>query len=126
MRSPGVIERRMTANPKLHLPLRYPNPADQLMLPWRLEWQANRHEILNFGDAARRMEARHKHVGIRPVELFRGEISVPMTVSSNRPPFSSSSMAANTLGESKCGQHSQSIDPFRPTSAAVRMFPMMP
>ena len=35
-------------------------------------------------------------------------------------------MAANTLGESKCGKQNQSIDPFMPTSAAVRMFPMMP
>ena len=42
------------------------------------------------------------------------------------PPFSSSSSAANTLGESKRGKHSQSIEPSSPTSAAVRMLPMMP
>jgi len=35
-------------------------------------------------------------------------------------------MAANTLGESKCGKQSQSIDPFIPTSATVRMSPMIP
>jgi hypothetical protein len=35
-------------------------------------------------------------------------------------------MAAKTLGESKCGRHSQSIDPFFPTSAAVCMSPISP
>ena len=35
-------------------------------------------------------------------------------------PFSSSpSSAAKQAGESNCGRHSQSIDPSRPTSAAV-------
>ncbi len=43
-----------------------------------------------------------------------------------RPPLRSSRMAANTLGESKCGRQSQSIDPFMPTSAAVRILPMIP
>jgi hypothetical protein len=35
-------------------------------------------------------------------------------------------MAANTLGESKRGKQSQSIEPFSPTNAAVRMLPMIP
>jgi len=35
-------------------------------------------------------------------------------------------MAANTLGESKYGRQSQSIEPSIPTSAAVRMLPMTP
>ncbi len=43
-----------------------------------------------------------------------------------RPPFRSSSSAPNTLGESKSGRHSQSIEPRTLTSAAVRMLPMRP
>ena len=44
----------------------------------------------------------------------------------NRPPFSASRSAPNTLGESKRGRHSQSTDPSRPTSAALCMLPTMP
>jgi hypothetical protein len=44
----------------------------------------------------------------------------------NRPPFWSSRMAANTLGESKWGRHSQSMEPSIPTSAAVRKLPISP
>jgi hypothetical protein len=42
------------------------------------------------------------------------------------PPFLSSRMAAKTLGESKAGKQYQSMDPFIPTRAAVRMLPMTP
>ena len=35
-------------------------------------------------------------------------------------------MAPNTLGESKAGKQYQSMEPFMPTSAAVRMLPMTP
>jgi hypothetical protein len=35
-------------------------------------------------------------------------------------------MAANTLGESNDGTQNQSMEPLMPTSAAVRMLPMMP
>jgi len=34
--------------------------------------------------------------------------------------------AAKTLGDSKCGKHSQSMDPLVPTRAAVCMSPMRP
>jgi hypothetical protein len=44
----------------------------------------------------------------------------------NRPPLSASRIAPNTLGLSKRGRHSQSIDPSSPTSAAERMLPTMP
>lgn len=43
-----------------------------------------------------------------------------------RPPFSSSRMAAKTLGESRWGRHIQSMEPSDPTSAAVWRFPIMP
>ena len=43
-----------------------------------------------------------------------------------RPPFLSSRIAAKTLGESKCGKQSQSIDPSIPTSATLCMSPMIP
>ena len=42
------------------------------------------------------------------------------------PPLFSSRMAAKTLGESKDGKQYQSMEPFIPTSAADRMFPMTP
>ncbi len=44
----------------------------------------------------------------------------------NRPPLPWSSNAAKTLGESKYGKQSQSIEPRTLTSAAVRMLPMTP
>ena len=43
-----------------------------------------------------------------------------------RPPLRSSRIAANSDGESKRGRQSQSIEPFRPTSAAVCRSPMTP
>ncbi len=48
-------------------------------------------------------------------------VQVPPAAGASRQcPFSSSpSSAAKQAGESKCGRHSQSIEPSRPTSAAV-------
>ncbi len=43
----------------------------------------------------------------------------------NRPPRSWSRIAANRLDESKRGKQHQSIEPSSPTSAAVRMSPMI-
>jgi hypothetical protein len=44
----------------------------------------------------------------------------------NAPPRSASSSAPNTLGESRFGRQSQSIEPSRATSAAVRPSPIRP
>jgi hypothetical protein len=41
------------------------------------------------------------------------------------PPAPGSRIAANTDGSPKVGQHNQSIDPVRDTSAAVRPSPSM-
>jgi hypothetical protein len=41
-----------------------------------------------------------------------------------KPPFLSSRIEANTLGESNRGTHSQSIEPLTFTSAALCMSPM--
>ena len=43
-----------------------------------------------------------------------------------RPPFSGSSSAANTVGESNLGKHRKSIAPSMPTSATVLVSPTMP
>ena len=43
-----------------------------------------------------------------------------------RPPFSWSTMAAKTLGESKRGKQHQSTEPSVPTSAADAMSPISP
>jgi hypothetical protein len=45
---------------------------------------------------------------------------------SHRPFPSVPSKAAKQASESKAGQHSQSIDPLRPTSAAVSQSPISP
>jgi hypothetical protein len=59
------------------------------------------------------------------MKMFRPD-TVPTGCDLEPPPFWSSKMAAKTLGESKKGTQNQSIEPFMPTSAAVRMLPMMP
>jgi len=43
-----------------------------------------------------------------------------------RPCFSLPSSAAKQASESNAGQHSQSIDPSRPTNAAVSQSPIKP
>jgi hypothetical protein len=48
----------------------------------------------------------------------------PAGASLQRPCRSSPSSAAKQAAESKRGRHSQSIDPSRPTSAAVRVSPI--
>jgi hypothetical protein len=45
---------------------------------------------------------------------------------SQRPCFGAPRIAAKHASESKAGQHSQSIEPSRPTSAAVSQSPIRP
>src|SRR6185437_606816 len=76
MRSSSVVEGGMASDMKFHTPLRHADPANQLMVPWRVRRQTDGHKIQDLTDAGRRMEARHKHVGIRPVELFLRDVCV--------------------------------------------------
>ena len=50
----------------------------------------------------------------------------PAGAISQRPCLSVPSSAAKQASESNAGQHSQSIDPSRPTSAAVSQSPISP
>jgi hypothetical protein len=78
--------------------------------------------VLTWIDAPGREKPRDEDVRVRLLARER------LFERANReaPAFASSRSAANMLGESKCGKHSQAIEPFTPTSAAVRMFPMSP
>jgi hypothetical protein len=57
--------------------------------------------------------------------LYRRRVrNFPLGASSQRPRVSSDTSAAKHAPESNRGRHSQSIEPFRPTSAAVWVSPI--
>ena len=83
-----------------------------------------------LGGVQRRVRARNQFDEIvgggRPgndAETHSNDAKLPDTLMRNCQFFN---LAANTLGESKCGKQSQSIEPFMPTKATVRMLPMIP
>ena len=86
---------------------------------------ARRHEIDQVNRAVSRLEPGLKDQGVIPIAA-RGAGNFPAGAISQRPCFSVPRSAAKQASESKAGQHSQSIDPFRPTSAAVSQSPISP
>ena len=86
---------------------------------------ARRHEIDQRDHAVGGLEPRLQDQRIVPVAA-RGSVTSPAGAISQRPCLEVPSNAAKQASESKAGQHSQSIDPSRPTRAAVSQSPISP
>jgi hypothetical protein len=61
---------------------------------------------------------------VSPQYVRAGAVAAPAGASSQRPLAASPRSAVKTASESKRGRQSQSIDPLRPTSAAVPRSPI--
>ena len=85
---------------------------------------ARRHEVDHGDGARRRSRTRSPGSACRPIAAGDARRSAPAGASSQRPCSGPPSRAAKQAAESKRGQHSQSIEPSRPTSAAVSQSPI--
>ncbi len=83
-----------------------------------------RHEVDDAHGALVGLERRSRGPACRRGSGADGSRASPAGASSQRPCSSSPSSAAKQAGESNRGRQSQSIDPSRPTSAAVCGSPM--
>ena len=86
-----------------------------LVIPW-----PHRQRVANDDPSGRRLPRRHEHV--RPGLVARADGWLMPKGPNRKNPAWRSSRLAKTLGESKAGTHSQSIDPSGATSAPVWQF----
>ena len=108
----GVVEGRAALQTKGHPAADDADSADQLVR--HSAGAADRHVILDLAHAVVVQEAGDEDGGVRPVELLVPEVGRRPGRSGSGRPCRSSRIAAKTLGESKCGRQSQSIEPSMP------------
>ena len=125
MRRTRIIEGWPAYHPKGHRPPHDFDAPNQLILPGRFAGQSYRHEIFQFADAVRREKAGDQHIGFRPIELFRPDV-LSARADLEPPALLVVQDGGKDARRIEEGHTDQSIEPFIPTSAAVRILPMMP